>query len=55
MLPNLKAEDDMWQTKIFETREAMNKWLAKHESRIQWEEVYINNAYGLTYRPLRIV
>lgn len=43
----------MWQTKKFKTREAMNRWLRKFESRIQWEEIFVNNAYGLTYRKLR--
>jgi hypothetical protein len=45
----------MWETKTFKTREAMQAWLAKREHRIQWEEIFVNNAFGLTYRALRVI
>jgi hypothetical protein len=45
----------MWTTKTFKTREAMTRWLAKREGRIQWQEIFVNNAYGLEWRPLRWV
>lgn len=45
----------MWRTKTFRTREAMTAWLAKRGSRIQWEEIAINNAYGVLWRPVRLI
>lgn len=45
----------MWTHKKFKTKEAMQTWLEKHEGRIEWQEVYVNNAYGLIYRYLRII
>jgi hypothetical protein len=45
----------MWQEKIFKTREAMQAWLYKNEHRIQWQEIFVCNAYGLTYRKLRVI
>lgn len=49
----------MWQTKVFKTREAMQKFIAKHE--IQWQEVFINHKVktdarcAIEYRPIRWV
>jgi hypothetical protein len=45
----------MWKTRIFKTKEAMNQFLLRNEGRIQWHEVFINNAYGVEYRKLRWV
>ena len=45
----------MWHTKTFKTKEKMKQWLAKREGKIQWEEVFVNNAYGVLYRRLRII
>ena len=45
----------MWTTKTFKTRAAMQKWIDKYGARIQWHEIFINNAYGIEYRPLRRV
>jgi len=42
----------MWQVKTFKTRDAMLSWLERHPS-IQWHEVFVNNAYGVEWRPLR--
>jgi hypothetical protein len=42
-----------WQTKEFKTREAMDKWIAKHGSKYQWKEIFINNAFGVECRKLR--
>jgi len=44
-----------WQTKTFKTSEAMREWLAKREGRIQWNEIFVNNAYGVEWRDLRII
>ena len=43
----------MWRTKTFRTREAMQNWLAMMEGRIQWSEIFVENAYGVEYRMLR--
>lgn len=43
----------MWQVKTFKTKQAMQKFIAKHK--IQWHEIFVNNAYGIEYRPLRII
>ncbi len=45
----------MWKIRTFKTRKAMLKWLASHEHSIQWREVFVNNAYGLEYRPIRFI
>ena len=42
----------MWQTKTFETREQMNRWIEENGHTIQWNEIFVNNAYGLEYRRL---
>ena len=45
----------MWQIKTFTTRLAMDKWLARNEHNIQWHEIFVNNAYGVEFRKLRII
>lgn len=45
----------MWRTKTFKSREAMCWWLGQFGSRIQWHEIFVNNAYGLEYRWLRSI
>lgn len=44
-----------WQTKIFKTRESMQKFIDTHD--IQWNEVFINcpkvRKYAIEYRYLR--
>jgi hypothetical protein len=45
----------MWTTKVFKTREAMERWIKRNGHRYQYHEVFINNAYGLDVRKLRIV
>jgi hypothetical protein len=45
----------MWTVKVFKTRAASDAWLAKNESRVQWQEIFVNNGYGLTYRALRVI
>lgn len=41
----------MWETKIFKTLNAMNNWIAKHDGRVQWQQIFVNNAYGVEWRP----
>lgn len=43
----------MWETKVFKTRAQMRKWIARNEHRVQYEEILVNNAFGVLYRKLR--
>ena len=43
----------MWQTKTFKTRTEMEAWLDKNSHRVQWQEIFVNNAYGAEFRKLR--
>lgn len=45
----------MWTDKVFKTRDAMQAWLAKNGHKVQWQEIFVCNAYGITYKPLRII
>ena len=44
-----------WKIKTFRTIEAMNEFLYKNDRLIEFNEVYVNNAYAIEYRKLRIV
>ena len=44
----------MWQTKVFKTKEKMLAFLEKNQN-VQYQEIFINNAYGIEYRKLRII
>lgn len=44
-----------WKVKTFKTIEARDAWLLKHDGLIQFDEIFINNAYGIEYRYLRRV
>jgi hypothetical protein len=41
-----------WQSKVFKTQAAMDAWIVKNKHRVQFEVIYVNNAYGVTYRRL---
>lgn len=41
-----------WKTKKFNTKEQLNDFFDKNRNRYQMQEVFINNAFGLDYRPL---
>jgi len=43
----------MWIIKEFKTRKQMEQFINKNSSRIQWEEVFINNGFAIEYRKLR--
>lgn len=43
----------MWTIKKFKTQQLLDNWLNKNESKIQYNIVYINNAYGIQYQKLR--
>jgi len=44
-----------WKIKTFRTIEAMNEFLYKNDRLIEFNEVYVNNAYAIEYRKLRII
>ncbi len=41
-----------WKTKEFKTKEQMDAWVSKNNSKYQMQEVFINNAFGMDYKPL---
>jgi hypothetical protein len=45
----------MWNTKAFKTKEAMQQWIERNDRKMQWVEIFVNNAYGVEYRKLRII
>jgi hypothetical protein len=45
----------VWKIKKFKTRRELVAWTATRGHRYQWHEVFINNAYGVEYRPLQII
>jgi hypothetical protein len=51
----------MWKTKVWkfrtieganEARVKMAAWLERRKGRIQYEEIFVNNAYAVQYREL---
>ena len=42
----------MWQTKYFKTRDEMTAWLDQHDGQIQFDEIFIENGYGVEWRKL---
>jgi hypothetical protein len=45
----------MWKVKTFKTAKAFQSWVVKNDKRMQWHEIFVNNRYGVEYRPLRII
>lgn len=54
----------MWKDKIFKfktmagaksAKAKLDAWLERNEGLIQWEQIFVNNAYGVTYRKLRVI
>ena len=52
----------MWRIKLFPFKTAsdsvraghkMREWLARRAGAIQYTEIFVNNAYGVEWRPLR--
>lgn len=44
----------MWIVKKFKTQ-LLDNWLSKNSHKIQYNIIYINNAFGLEYKLLRKV
>ena len=45
----------MWEIKTFKTSESMRAWIAKNSNKYQLEQIFINNGYGVTFKPLRVI
>ena len=47
----------MWKTRIFETREQMESFIKYYSDKygLQWKEIFVNNAYGIEYRFLKVI
>lgn len=45
----------MWTIKTFKTLDAMRQFIDRNGHRIQWHEIFVNNAYGIEYRKLRVI
>lgn len=45
----------MWQTKVFSSQESMDKWIEENKGLIEVEEVFVDNAYSIDFRFLKIV
>lgn len=43
----------MWITRNFKKKETMNAFLKKNKEKIQYVEIFVNNAYCIEYRKLR--
>lgn len=43
----------MWQKRKFKTRKALESWLDSQAGKIQYRELFVNNAYCVEYRKLR--
>jgi hypothetical protein len=43
----------MYQIKSFKTREQLNSWIEANGSKMQWQELFVNNAFAVEYRALR--
>lgn len=45
----------MWQIKAFKTQAELTRWCQRNYGKYQFVDVFLNNAYGVEYRPLRKV
>lgn len=45
----------MWTIKTFKTAAKRDVWIARHSQNYQIVEVFVNNAYALDVRKLRII
>lgn len=45
----------MWTQKTFKSKEDMEKWLEANKDKIQFIEIYCNNAYAIEYKKLRFI
>lgn len=45
----------MWQIKTFKTKQSLDSFMAKNANKYQMEIIFLNNAYGIEYRKLRVI
>jgi len=45
----------MYQIKSFKTRNQFNQWVKKNDTKTQWQEVFVNNAFAVEYKALRLI
>jgi hypothetical protein len=45
----------VWKTKLFKTKQAMDKWITAQGHNYQWNEIFVNDAYGVECRRLRVI
>lgn len=43
----------MWVIRTFRNKGNMEKFIEKYQNRIQYNQIFINNGYGITYKQLR--
>lgn len=43
----------MWKIKQFKTQSELSRWVQRNYGKYQVVDIFINNAYGVEYRPLR--
>jgi len=43
----------MWETKIFKHAKACRAWQERNAQKYLIQEIAVENAYGVIYRPLR--
>jgi len=48
-------EKTMYQIKSFKTRNQFNQWVKKNDTKTQWQEVFVNNAFAVEYKALRLI
>lgn len=42
----------MWNIKTFKTFEDMQNFIGKNKDKIQYNQIFINNAYAIEYKKL---
>lgn len=45
----------MWKIKAFKTQQELARWCQRNYGKYQFVDIFLNNAYGVEYRPLRKV
>ena len=45
----------MWKIKEFKTQEERDSWIAKNIGSYQIVIIFLNNSYGVEYRPFKII
>lgn len=54
----------MWNTKTWKFKTlagqpkavaSRKKWIEKNGHKYQWDYIFVNNAVGIIYRPLRVI